>query len=112
MLQEPFSELVCGVYICIVLLSISCLEKVFKESVSVNKNSSLPESLQSHCSPATRAGGLWVYVVMGNVAILEVCLVFPAPAEEKRGTEVNALTGVCPLPKAFGDPHGSFSMNH
>lgn len=83
MLQEPFAELVCGARICIVLLSIRHLQKVFKERISVNKNSSLPESLQSHCRAVTRAWGLWVYVVMRDVAILEVCLVFPTPAEEK-----------------------------
>lgn len=63
MLQEALSELLCGAYICIVLLHISHLEKVFKESISVNKNSSeffLPESLQIHGSPATRAWGLWI----------------------------------------------------
>lgn len=110
MLQESFAELVCGAYICIVLLSISHLEKVFKESINV-KNSSLPESLQSHCSTVTCAWGLWVCVVMRDVATLEVCLVFPTWAEEKRGRQVNALTGGCPIPEAFGDPNGLFSMN-
>lgn len=69
MLQEPFPELGCGAYICIVLLSISHLEKVFKESISVNKNSSLPECLQSHCRAVAHPWGLWVYVVMRDVEI-------------------------------------------
>lgn len=104
MLQEPFTELVCGAYICTVLLSMSHLETVFKESINVNKNSSLPESLQSHCRAVTHVWGLWVYVVMRDVATLEVCLVFPTRAEEKRGRQVNAPTGGCRIQKPLVTP--------